>query len=164
MCSNAICLMQALGSSRDSNTGLPVGLRTLGSFGSRGSISSGQEAESPPPLNFKPPNRSDSISSNIQLQKQQQQTQPGGNFLSNVSSELNGLAAQTTSMFSGFFGNYSTRQLTAVSYWYEICFYWQDRRINRMLHNRFDCITKTLSSVAKSASNHSVPSQEAMVS
>ena len=42
--------------------------------------------------------RSDSISSNS-----------GGNtgrdFLSSVSSELNGLAAQTTSMFSGFFGN-----------------------------------------------------------
>ena len=61
------------------------------------------EVESPPPPNFKQLNRSDSVTSNIQLQQQQQ----GGNFLSNVSSELNGLAAQTTSMFSGLFGNYS---------------------------------------------------------
>ena len=43
--------------------------------------------------------RSDSVSS------QREGLSGGRDFLSSVSSELNGLAAQTTSMFSGLFGN-----------------------------------------------------------
>ena len=74
------------------------------------------EVESPPG-GYKAPNRSDSISSNIHQAQQQGGSgggagQSGRDFLSSVSSELNGFAAQTTSMFSGLFGNsYTALQL-----------------------------------------------------
>lgn len=111
--------IQALGSSRDSSSSLPVGLRSLGSLGSLGSRSSVTLAD--PPLAQQQQEiqqqshqsamqsqtsqhgklvRSDSVSS----QRDGNLSSGGRDFLSSVSSELNGLAAQTTSMFSGFFG------------------------------------------------------------
>ncbi|XP_046450637.1 MAP kinase-activating death domain protein-like isoform X2 [Daphnia pulex] len=110
-------LLKALGSSRESSSSLPVGLRSLGSLGSLGSRSSVTLAE--PPLAQQQQEiqqqqsqsvmshsshqgklvRSDSVSS------QRDGLSGGRDFLSSVSSELNGLAAQTTSMFSGLFGS-----------------------------------------------------------
>ncbi|XP_046641675.1 MAP kinase-activating death domain protein-like isoform X4 [Daphnia pulicaria] len=110
-------LLKALGSSRESSSNLPVGLRSLGSLGSLGSRSSVTLAE--PPLAQQQQEiqqqqsqsamshsshqgklvRSDSVSS------QRDGLSGGRDFLSSVSSELNGLAAQTTSMFSGLFGS-----------------------------------------------------------
>lgn len=50
--------------------------------------------------------RSDSISS--QTGSRESISSGGRDFLSSVSSELNGLAAQTTSMFTGLFGKTSS--------------------------------------------------------
>nr|CAH0111902.1 unnamed protein product [Daphnia galeata] len=117
-------LLKALGSSRDSSSSLPVGLRSLGSLGSLGSRSSVTLAD--PPLAQQQQEiqqqshqsvmqsqtsqhgklvRSDSVSS----QRDGNLSSGGRDFLSSVSSELNGLAAQTTSMFSGFFGSKGTK-------------------------------------------------------
>lgn len=53
--------------------------------------------------------RSDSVSSQS---ARENLTSGGRDFLSSVSSELNGLAAQTTSMFSGLFGTYASHLKT----------------------------------------------------
>lgn len=89
-----------------------MGLRSLGSLGSLTSRSSvsltepplaqlqqqQQEIQQPQPVSHGKLVRSDSVSS------QRDGMLGGRDFLSSVSSELNGLAAQTTSIFSGLFG------------------------------------------------------------
>uniref|UniRef100_A0A0P6EFU8 MAP kinase-activating death domain protein n=1 Tax=Daphnia magna TaxID=35525 RepID=A0A0P6EFU8_9CRUS len=107
-------LLKALGSSRESSSNLSAGLRSLGSLGSLTSRSSitlsepplaqlqqqQQEIQQPQPVSHAGKLvRSDSVSS------QRDGLSGGRDFLSSVSSELNGLAAQTTSMFSGLFGS-----------------------------------------------------------
>ena len=111
--------LQALGNSRDSSASLRA-LGSLGSLGSRSSLSLAQEQPAEPtsqsPIQIQQQQssfsgspkpglvRSDSI--NSQSGSRESLAAGGRDFLSNMSSELNGLAAQTSSMFTGLFGIY----------------------------------------------------------
>lgn len=94
-----------------------MGLRSLSSLGSLGSRSSitltqsestqSQSSDGQPPYRSPSFSKSNSLVRSDSLSSQSAReglTSGGRDFLSSVSSELNGLAAQTTSMFSGLFG------------------------------------------------------------
>ena len=67
----------------------------------------GDSQQSPP---HSPPNsmlqRKDSGTQLVSSDSRNQRREIGRDFFSNISSDLNGIAEQTSSMFSGFFGAY----------------------------------------------------------